>query len=111
MFTQYHSVLAECFSSAFGRTSIVINDLIIKTKAMMFKVKAKAFKAKAREHQLLEAKDLSSGTQQNMFRWNIETAALFLTHNYPNHYSLKTVTYKKNAKEKEKPESVLLSKT
>ena len=37
-----------------------------------------------------------------MFRQNVDTAALFLNHSYLNLYSLKTVTYRNNAKEKGK---------
>ena len=54
------------------------------------------------ECEVLKAKDLSWRTCQNIFRRNISTTALFLNHNYLSLYSLKTVTYRKNAKQKRK---------
>ena len=54
------------------------------------------------EHEVLKVKDLALRTHQSMFRLNIDTAALCLNHNYLNLHSLKTVTYRKNAKGKGK---------
>ena len=56
----------------------------------------------------LEPKDLFLKTHQNMFRWNIDTSALFVNHNYLNLHLLKTVTYRKMQKNKKK--SVLTSR-